>query len=79
MILIAFNNYKIKTVIKNLIMLYLTTLVFGGTSFMLIFADPKKIIFEARTFYWDVSYTDGFVRRDYKSYINIYCSQIYKK
>ncbi len=47
MILIAFENKRIKVFFKNLIMFYLTSLTFGGAAFMLLFfISPQNIIYE---------------------------------
>ncbi len=47
MILVAFENKKIKTFLKNLMMFYLTSLTFGGSAFMLLFfINPQSIIYE---------------------------------
>lgn len=44
---IAFNPLKIKFLLKELILFYLTSFTFGGTAFMLLyFIDPKNIISE---------------------------------
>ena len=47
MILVAFENKKLKTFLKNLTMFYLTSLTFGGAAFMLLFfISPENIIYE---------------------------------
>lgn len=47
MILISFDNKKIKIFLKNLIMFYLTSFTFGGAAFMLLFfVSPESIIYE---------------------------------
>lgn len=47
MILISFDNKKIKVFFKNLIMFYLTSFTFGGAAFMLLFfVKPENVIFE---------------------------------
>ncbi len=47
MILISFDNKKIKVFFKNLIMFYLTSFTFGGAAFMLLFfVSPESVIYE---------------------------------
>ena len=47
MILLSFDNKKIKIFFKNLIMFYLTSFTFGGAAFMLLFfVNPESIIYE---------------------------------
>lgn len=47
MIEIAFENSNLKRLFKNIIMFYLTSLTFGGASFMLLFLiNPENIIYE---------------------------------
>lgn len=47
MILISFDNKKIKIFLKNLIMFYLTSFTFGGAAFMLLFfVSPESVIYE---------------------------------
>lgn len=47
MIQVAFENKKIKSFFKNLMMFYLTSFTFGGAAFMLLFfVSPESIIFE---------------------------------
>ena len=47
MILLSFDNKKIKVFFKNLIMFYLTSFTFGGAAFMLLFfVNPDSIIYE---------------------------------
>ena len=47
MILISFDNKKIKVFFKNLIMCYLTSFTFGGAAFMLLFfVSPESVIYE---------------------------------
>ena len=47
MILLSFDNKKIKVFFKNLIMFYLTSFTFGGAAFMLLFfVNPESIIYE---------------------------------
>lgn len=44
---IAFNGNKIKTIVKQLIFLYLVSFTFGGIAFMLLFfVSPENIIFK---------------------------------
>lgn len=46
-ILIGFDSYKIKTILKQLILFYLVSFTFGGISFMLLFlVNPANIVFE---------------------------------
>lgn len=46
-ILIGFDSYKIKIIIKQLILFYLVSFTFGGISFMLLFLiNPANIVFE---------------------------------
>jgi Na+/serine symporter len=50
-VLIGFENHSKKTFLKNILILYLITLTFGGASFMfLFFVDPNKIILKANHF-----------------------------
>lgn len=47
MIQIAFNNLNLKRFFKTIIMFYLTSLTFGGASFMLLFLiSPENLIYE---------------------------------
>lgn len=47
MILICFNDYKIKKIFKELIFFYLTSFTFGGIAFMLLFfINPQNLIIE---------------------------------
>ncbi len=47
MVLISFENRKVKTVFKQLILFYLVSFTFGGISFMLLFLiNPAGIVFE---------------------------------
>ena len=47
MILLSFENKKLKAFLKNLIMFYLTSFTFGGAAFMLLFfINPESIIYE---------------------------------
>lgn len=46
-VLIGFDSYKIKTIVKQLILFYLVSFTFGGISFMLLFLiNPTDIVFE---------------------------------
>ena len=47
MILISFDNKKLKVFFKNLVMFYLTSFTFGGVAFMLLFfISPENVIYE---------------------------------
>ena len=47
MILLSFENKKMKIFFKNLIMFYLTSFTFGGAAFMLLFfISPESVIYE---------------------------------
>ena len=47
MILVSFENKKIKTFLKNLLMFYLTSFTFGGVAFMLLFfVSPESVVYE---------------------------------
>lgn len=47
MILISYDNKKVKQFFKNLLMFYLTSFTFGGASFMLLFfINPDNVIYE---------------------------------
>ena len=51
MMLIAFKDYKIKKVIKQLVFFYLVSFTFGGIAFMLLFfIKPQNIIIEKNHF-----------------------------
>ena len=51
MILLSFENKKLKVFFKNLIMFYLTSFTFGGAAFMLLFfISPENIIYEGGHF-----------------------------
>lgn len=51
MVLIAFQDYKIKKAIKELIFFYLTSFTFGGIAFMLLFfINPNNLIIENNHF-----------------------------
>lgn len=46
-ILIGFDSYKFKVILKQLILFYLVSFTFGGISFMLLFLiNPSNIVFE---------------------------------
>lgn len=46
-ILIGFESKKLKTIIKQLIIFYVVSFIFGGISFMLLFLiNPTEVIFE---------------------------------
>lgn len=48
MMLIAFNDYKIKKLIKQLLLFYLVSFTFGGIAFMLLFfIKPQNIIMKS--------------------------------
>lgn len=47
MIITSFDNKKLKTFFKNLIMFYLTSFTFGGAAFMLLFfINPENVVYE---------------------------------
>lgn len=46
-ILVSFDSFKIKKIVKQLILFYLVSFTFGGISFMLLFlVHPENIVFE---------------------------------
>jgi len=46
-VLIGFDSYKAKTILKQLVLFYLVSFTFGGISFMLLFLiNPSNIIFQ---------------------------------
>lgn len=51
LILIAFQDYKFKKILKELIFFYLTTFTFGGIAFMLLFfISPNNLVIEDNHF-----------------------------
>ena len=74
-VLTAFGWGKIRKIIKCLGVFYLTTITFGGASFMFLFLiKPEKIVYQAGHFWGSYPVAMSILRRNSWIFINIICS-----
>lgn len=79
-ILICFGYKNKKTFLKNLGVFYLTTITFGGSSFMFMFlVNPNKINYSSGSFHGKYAIEMTLLRNNIWIFLNSNCSKIIKK